>query len=66
MYTKHNNPREWDEHLNYVVAANNGTPHSSTGEAPFFLLKGRDALEPTDLRPPMKNRVLTDQNNVFS
>jgi hypothetical protein len=62
----HNNPREWDEHLNYVVAAYNRTPHSSTGEAPFFLLKGRDALEPTDLRPPMRNRVLTDQNNVFS
>jgi hypothetical protein len=68
MLTAHvyNNPREWDEHLNYVVAAYNRTPHSSTGESPFFLLKGRDALEPTDLRPPMRNRVLTDQNNVFT
>ena len=53
MLTTHvyKNPREWDEHLNYVVAAYNRTPHSSTGETPFFLLKGRDALEPTDLRP---------------
>jgi hypothetical protein len=48
------------------VAAYNRTPHSSTGETPFFLLKGRDALEPTDLRPPMRNRILTDQNNVFA
>jgi hypothetical protein len=68
MLTAHvyNNPREWDEHLNYVVAAYNRTPHSSIGESPFFLLKGRDTLEPTDLKPPMRNRVLTDQNNVFS
>jgi IS30 family transposase len=35
----HNNPREWDDHLNYVVAAYNRTPHASTGETPFFLIK---------------------------
>jgi hypothetical protein len=46
-------PKQWDDHLDYVVAAYNRTPHASTGETPFFLLKGRDALEPTDLRPPM-------------
>ena len=62
----HNNPKEWDEHLSYVVAAYNRTPHSSTGETPFFLLKGRDAIEPTDLRPPMRNRFLEDQNNVYA
>jgi hypothetical protein len=62
----HKDPKQWDEHLDYVVAAYNRTPHASTGETPFFLLKGRDALEPTDLRPPMRNRFLTDQNNVFS
>lgn len=62
----HNNPREWDEHLNYIIAAYNRTPHSSTGETPFFLLKGRDAIEPTDLRPPMRNRILEDQNNVYA
>ena len=68
MLTSHvyKNPTEWDEHLDYVVAIYNRTPHSSTGETPFFLLKGRDALEPIDLRPPMRNRILTDQNNVFS
>ena len=68
MLTAHvyQNPQEWDEHLNYVIAAYNRTPHSSTGEPPFFLLNVRDPLEPTDLRPPMRNRVLTNKNNVFS
>jgi transposase InsO family protein len=60
----HNNPREWDEHLNYIVAAYNTTPHSTTGETPFFLLKDKDALESTDLRPPLRNRYLDDQNNI--
>ena len=31
----------------------------NTGETPFFLLKGRDALEPIDLRPPMRNAPCT-------
>jgi hypothetical protein len=62
----HNNPREWDEHLGYIFAAYNTTPHSSTGDTPFFLLKGRDAIEPTDLRPPLRNRYLEDQNNVYA
>jgi hypothetical protein len=46
--------------------AYNRTQHSSIGETPFFLLKGRDALEPTELRTPMRNRILMDQNNVFA
>ena len=62
----HNKPGDWDLHLDYVVACYNRTPHASTGETPFFLLKGRDALEPMDLRPPMRYRALEDQNNVFS
>jgi hypothetical protein len=62
----HQNPQEWDEHLNYVIAAYNRTPHSSTVESPFFLLNVRDPLELTNLRPPMRNRVLTNKNNVFS
>ena len=68
MLTAHvyQNPSIWDDHLDYVVAAYNRTPHSSTGETPFYLLKGRDALEPTDLRPPMRNRLLEDQNNIFT
>lgn len=54
------NPFVWDEHFGYVVAAYNRPPHSSTGETPFYLLKGRDTLEPTDLIPPMSNRLLED------
>ena len=68
MLTAHvaHNPSIWDEHLDYVVVAYNRTPHSSTGETPFYLLKGRDALEPSDLRPPMRNRLIEDQNNIFT
>lgn len=68
MLTAHvtNDPAQWDEHLDYCVAHYNRTPHSSTGETPFYLLKGRDALEPTDLRPPMRNRLLEDESNIFS
>lgn len=58
-------PASWDQHLDYCVAAYNRTIHSSTLDSPFFLLRGRDALEPTDLRPPMRYRSLTDENNLF-
>lgn len=42
------------------------TPHLSPGETPFFLLRGRDEVKPTDLRPLMRNRFLGDQNNVYA
>ena len=44
----------------------NKTPHTSTKDTPFYLLKGRNALEPTDVRPPMRNRILEDETNTFS
>lgn len=37
----------------------------STVETFFYLLKGRDGFEPTDLRPPMRNRLLEEQSNIF-
>ena len=68
MLTAHvnKNPRNWDLQLDYCVSCYNQTPHLSTKETPFFLLKGRDPLEPTDLRPPMRYRGLEDENNVFT
>jgi hypothetical protein len=45
------NPREWDERLPYVTFAYNITPHESTGEAPYFLISGRDTRFPSSLDP---------------
>ena len=41
--------RDWDELLGPVLLAYRTTPHSSTGEAPFYLVHGRDACLPTVL-----------------
>ena len=41
--------RDWDELLGPVLLAYRTTPHSSTGEAPFYLVYGRDANLPTAL-----------------
>ena len=62
----HQDPQNWDTHLDYCVACYNQTTHISTKETPFFLLKGRDPLEPTDLRPPMRYRGLEDESNIFT
>ena len=41
--------RDWDELLGPVLLAYRTTPHSSTGEALFYLVYGRDAHLPTVL-----------------
>ena len=68
MLTAHANkdPRNWDLHLDYCVSCYNQTTQLSTKETPFFLLKGRDPLEPTDLRPPMRYRGVEDESNIFT
>jgi len=60
------NPSDWYEYLGFCVMRYNLSPNASTGEVPFYLIKGRDALEPTDLRPPMRYRFLEDFGNIFS
>lgn len=68
MLTAHvaNNPPQWDIQLDYCIACYNQTTHVSTKETPFYLLKGRDPLEPTDLRPPLRYRSLENESNAFS
>ena len=39
---------QWDVHLQQLLFAYRTKPHDSTGEAPFFLVYGRDARLPTD------------------
>ena len=51
-------PRNWDKRLPHVLFAYRTTPHDSTGETPFRLLYGREAVLPTDevLFPPAERR----------
>ncbi len=67
MLTAHvqREPQNWDIHLDYCISCYNQTVHISTKETPFFLIKGRDPLEPTDLRPPMRYR-LTENEIMYS
>ncbi|KAJ8893041.1 hypothetical protein PR048_005622 [Dryococelus australis] len=44
-YFTDRNQRDWDDWL-YVLLAYRCTPHSATGESPFFLLHGQDPLLP--------------------
>ena len=49
------NPNEWDSILQYVDFVYNTTVHKSTGETPFSLVFGDEAIYPIDLlflRPP--------------
>lgn len=68
MLTAHiaKDPPPWDVQLDYCIACYNQTTHASTNETPFYLMKGRDPLEPTDLRPPLRYRSLESEDNIFS
>ena len=43
------NPATWDEHLPFVMAAYNATPHSSSGCSPNLLMFNRETTMPIDL-----------------
>lgn len=58
------NPYIWDDHLGHV-ARRDRTPQISLRNTPFHLMKMRDALEPTDPRPPMRYRLSEDPNEQF-
>lgn len=50
----------------FCISRYNRSPQASTGETPNWLVKLRDPLEPTDLRPPMRYRALEDENDIFA
>ena len=43
------NPADWDQHLPFVVAAYNATPHASSGCSPNLLMFNRETTLPVDL-----------------
>ena len=44
-------PTEWDARIPFCMMAYNMTPHSSTGESPFFILHGIDPTFPSEIIP---------------
>ena len=54
----------WDDLLGPVLLAYRTTPHSVTGEAPFYLVYGRDAKLPSALsfcQPVVKYPVIASE-----
>ncbi|EYC18252.1 hypothetical protein Y032_0028g1760 [Ancylostoma ceylanicum] len=47
-------PTEWDLRLPFCMLSYNMTPHSSTGESPFFVLHGIDPTFPSSVIPNAK------------
>ena len=53
--------QDWDRRLPYVLFAYRTSPQESTGQSPFALLYGREAVLPTEevLRPPVDRATVT-------
>ncbi|XP_075919984.1 uncharacterized protein LOC142922927 [Petromyzon marinus] len=54
---------DWDLQVPGVLAAYRMAPHAATGFSPFFLMYGRDAFPPADVRleieqPPQKSKLV--------
>lgn len=50
---------DWDDHLEALAFAYNGTPHSSSGFSPHYLLFGCEALFPLDHTIPVRPQSST-------
>ena len=59
-------PESWDEHLPYAVFAYNTSLNATTKEVPFFVVFGRDPIEPSDLKPPNRYRLGDDVWDNFN
>ena len=51
------NPSDWDQHLPFVIAAYNATPHASTGCTPNLLMLNRETTMPVDLMFPIPKQL---------
>ena len=64
MYVNEN-PEGWCEHPPYAVFEYNTFLKASTKEIPFYVIFGRNPMEPYDLKPPNRYRLGTaiEQSN---
>jgi hypothetical protein len=54
----------WVDHLTAILWSYHTTPQSSTGEAPFTMVYGADAMIPAEINPPSWRRdTTTEQEN---
>ena len=60
----HQNKETWDSKIDFLVHHINDGPHSDTKQSSFYLFRGRDGLEPTDLRKRLRNRFLEDDEEA--
>jgi hypothetical protein len=55
------NNKEWDQLLDAVLLAYQTKKHKTTGKTPFYLVYGREATLPIDLKIPYQvNQVIKD------
>ncbi|XGW15120.1 hypothetical protein V3C99_000979, partial [Haemonchus contortus] len=57
-------PTEWDERIPLCMMAYNMSPHSSTGESPYFILHGIDPYCPSNFIPVQDTSKYTIDTNI--
>jgi len=60
------NPADWEKYLDYVVFSYNTAVHASLKETPYYLMYGRDCIEPGDLNEPIRYRLTSSEDGIFS
>ena len=60
------NPSDWERYLDYVIFSYNTSVHASLKESPFYLMYGRDCIEPGDMNEPMRYRLTSSEEGIFS
>ena len=58
-------PQDWDERVQFVIFAYNTTSHASTGEAPYFIIHGRDANFPSSIDPQLVPKMYADAHSFI-
>lgn len=59
-------PANWCRKVKYATFISNTSPHVGMLETSFYLMYGRDALEPGDLHAPSRYKAVTDENSIFA
>ncbi len=59
-------PENWCQYVKSAQFVNNTSPHVGMKDTSFYLMYGRDALEPGDLHEPSRYKAVTDENSIFA